>query len=201
MEVADKAGADVEEVVGALSMATDRLVSAKYLRPGMGDGGACHPRDNIAMSFLARKLGRGFDLFEAAMLSREAHTGWMAAQIRELALESGLSVQLLGLAYKAESGLIDGSPARLLEAILSDIGVQAASWDPYASLQNLTVSEPKVFVISTDHRIFQECALPAGSIVYDPWGNQPPREGVRLVSPGRRRPAAGDLDRCEVTSA
>ena len=34
---------------------------------GMGDGGACHPRDNIALRFMSENLGLGYDLFDAIM--------------------------------------------------------------------------------------------------------------------------------------
>ena len=43
MEVCHKTGADCDAVIDALSLATDRVVSAKYLRGGMGDGGAMSP--------------------------------------------------------------------------------------------------------------------------------------------------------------
>ena len=49
-------GADCDNVIDALEKGEDRIISGKYMRGGMGDGGACHPRDNIALSFLAKKL-------------------------------------------------------------------------------------------------------------------------------------------------
>jgi UDPglucose 6-dehydrogenase len=53
MEICQKTNADVDDLTEALSLATDRVISPRYLRGGMGDGGGCHPRDNIAMSWLA----------------------------------------------------------------------------------------------------------------------------------------------------
>ena len=37
----------------------------------MGDGGACHPRDNIALRYMSNELDLGYDLFDAVMHSRE----------------------------------------------------------------------------------------------------------------------------------
>ena len=37
----------------------------------MGDGGGCHPRDNIALSWLARELDLSYDWFESVMIGRE----------------------------------------------------------------------------------------------------------------------------------
>ena len=44
----------------------------------MGDGGGCHPRDNIALSWLSRKVDLSYDWYENLMLSREKHTEWLA---------------------------------------------------------------------------------------------------------------------------
>ena len=60
---------------------TKRLLSPAYLRGGMGDGGGCHPRDNIALSWLAREVDLSYDLFEALMVCRERQTEWLAELI------------------------------------------------------------------------------------------------------------------------
>ena len=78
MEICHKTGADVDEVTDALKLANTRLISGKYFTGGMGDGGACHPRDNIALSWLSRKLNLSFDWFENIMLAREKQTEWLA---------------------------------------------------------------------------------------------------------------------------
>src|SRR3989344_6713022 len=67
MEICHKIGGtmDVDAITGAMKLATNRLISPKYLSAGMGDGGGCHPRDNIAMSWLSRQLDLSYDFFEA----------------------------------------------------------------------------------------------------------------------------------------
>ena len=45
-----------DNVMNGLFLADQRLISTKYLSGGMGDGGGCHPRDNIALSWLAREI-------------------------------------------------------------------------------------------------------------------------------------------------
>ena len=40
----------------ALKMSNRRLISGAYMSGGMGDGGGCHPRDNIALSHLSKNL-------------------------------------------------------------------------------------------------------------------------------------------------
>lgn len=125
MELCEKTGADVDDLVDALSLATDRVISPAYLRGGMGDGGGCHPRDNIALSWLAREVGLSYDLFEALMICRERQTEWLADLIGEG------PVELQGKAYKPETDLTVGSPALLLASILEERGVEFSHTDPY----------------------------------------------------------------------
>ena len=62
---------NVDVVTDALKNSTQRIMGPKYMTAGMGDGGACTPRDNIALRYLAKKLSLGYDLFDAIMDSRE----------------------------------------------------------------------------------------------------------------------------------
>ena len=50
----------IDEVSRALSLSTKRIISSSYMKGGMGDGGGCHPRDNIAMSYLAKRHNISF---------------------------------------------------------------------------------------------------------------------------------------------
>ena len=64
-DVAHKLGhMDVDKVTQALAKSTKRIVSPAYMKAGMGDGGACHPRDSIALRWLAKELDLGYDIFE-----------------------------------------------------------------------------------------------------------------------------------------
>jgi UDPglucose 6-dehydrogenase len=125
MEICEKTGADVDDLVDALSLATERVISPAYLRGGMGDGGGCHPRDNIALSWLARELGLSYDLFEALMICRERQTEWLADLI-----PAG-EVEIQGKAYKPGTNLTVGSPALLMASMLTERGIGFTHTDPY----------------------------------------------------------------------
>lgn len=125
MELCEKTGADVDDLVDALSLATDRVISPAYMRGGMGDGGGCHPRDNIALSWLARKLDLSYDLFEALMVCRERQTEWLAGMCSE-------PLEIMGKAYKPNTNLTVGSPALLLASILQERGISFEHTDPYS---------------------------------------------------------------------
>lgn len=133
MELCEKTGADVDDLVDALSLATDRVVSPAYMRGGMGDGGGCHPRDNIALSWLAREVGLSYDLFGAIMQCREAQTEWLADLIQDEQNSTSeyRPIEIMGKAYKPETNLTVGSPALLLASMLSEMGIIFTHSDPY----------------------------------------------------------------------
>ena len=132
MELCEKTGADVDDLVDALSLADRRVMGPAYLRGGMGDGGGCHPRDNIALSWLAREVGLSYDLFGALMECREAQTEWLADLIvdEQNTTAEFRPIRLLGKAYKPETALTVGSPATLLANILRERNVEFTHEDP-----------------------------------------------------------------------
>jgi len=105
-DVAEKQGnINAEVVCDALAASDRRIMGPGYMKPGMGDGGACHPRDNIALRWMAEQLDLGYDLFDAVMLSREVQAQNMAESLIELAtIGAGVSPQMpvviVGKAYK-----------------------------------------------------------------------------------------------------
>lgn len=133
MEICEKTGADVDDLVDALSLADKRIISPAYMRGGMGDGGGCHPRDNIALSWLARELALSYDLFEALMICRENQTEWLASLIQEEQNSTSAyrPIEIMGKAYKPETNLTVGSPAALLASMLDERGVSYEHTDPY----------------------------------------------------------------------
>jgi len=65
-DVAERSGnINVDIVTDALSKSTQRIMSGMYMTAGMGDGGGCHPRDNIALRWMAKELNLGYDLFDS----------------------------------------------------------------------------------------------------------------------------------------
>ena len=62
---------NVDVVTNALKDSDQRIMGPRYMTAGMGDGGACHPRDNIALRWMAEQLDLGYDLFDSIMKARE----------------------------------------------------------------------------------------------------------------------------------
>lgn len=184
MEICHHTGADVDAVTEAMGLATDRLMSSRYLSGGMGDGGGCHPRDNIALSWLSRKLKLSHDFFDNLMVARENQTEWLANLMEIEWQKTGLDYVILGRTFKPETNLTTGSPAILLENILTEQGFSVMSYDPYLD-ESLPEFPPSIFLIGTKHPQFQTFSFPVGSVVIDPWRYIPEQEGVEVISLGK----------------
>ena len=157
---------DVDSVMRAIKLSTTRLISPAYLDGGMGDGGGCHPRDNIAMSWLAGSLGLSFDWFDSVMAARESQTEWLATLMEQFSLPKGL----IGYAFKADTNLSLGSPALLLENILNERGHRVFKHDPFIDGErDFSDLDPHVFLVGAKHSQFKSLQLPRGSVVLDPW--------------------------------
>jgi len=179
MEICHKLGMDVDVVTDALKMAHQRLISGSYLSGGMGDGGGCHPRDNIALSWLARELNLSCDWFEALMLARERQTEWLA----DLMEAYDLPKVILGRAFKAGSNLEVGSPAILLKNILEERGHEVKMYDPH--IDDCLPDFPSgVYLIGTKHPEFLGFVFPAHSVVIDPWRYIPDGTDYKVIRIG-----------------
>jgi UDPglucose 6-dehydrogenase len=176
---------NVDEVTNALKLGTRRLVSPSYLTGGMGDGGGCHPRDNIAMSWLNRELGIECNYFDFIMKKREKQTEFFANIIEEKMKESGLDICILGKSFKPETNLTEGSPAILLKNILELRGIESEQYDPYIDVAVTDFKlEKKIYFIGCKHSLFSTYEFPEGACVIDPNRYIPLKDGVEIIHVG-----------------
>lgn len=176
-EMAHRLDMNVDDIYKALSMAGDRIISPKYLKAGMGDGGGCHPRDNIALSFLAEKLNMSHNIFDDLMKAREDHAEWLA----DLCLSYGKRVLILGKAFKSETNIETGSPAVLVANILKEKGAEVRHVED--DLYEVNVA--RIILIGTQHERYKNLKFYRGTVVIDPFGYIPDQEGVNVVRVGR----------------
>jgi UDPglucose 6-dehydrogenase len=171
-----------DNVMNGLFLANQRLISSKYLYGGMGDGGGCHPRDNIALSWLAEKVDLSFDWYESLIKCRENQTEWLADLIIQKSQD--LPIVILGKTFKKETNLTVGSPSILLKNLLDEKGVESIIFDPIVDLTNPPISEKSLFFIGTNHNVFKEYIFPKGSVVIDPWRYLENSDGIELIKVG-----------------
>ena len=165
-DVAEKQGnINTDVVTTALAESTQRIMGPSYMKAGMGDGGACHPRDNIALRYMADKLELGYDIFDAIMKAREVQAYNIANKLCEIAKEKELPILLNGIAYKPGVQYIDGSYALLVSHYCNKLGFNPMQVDPkiYGSDKGpfravVLLAHPELYVELTDD-----------SVVVDPW--------------------------------
>ncbi len=134
-EVCEAAGADTAVLADVLGR--DPRIGADGLRPGLGFGGGCLPKDIRALRHRAEELGAGQALsflHDVDSINRRCRTRAVAAA-RELAGGSlhGQVVGVLGAAFKPGSDDIRESPAVEVAAAVSGLGARVTLYDPAAA--------------------------------------------------------------------
>jgi UDPglucose 6-dehydrogenase len=202
-DVAEKNGnINVDIVTDALSRSTHRITGPAYLKAGLGDAGGCHPRDNIALRFLAKQLDLGYDMFEMIMRAREIQAKNMAQKLIDLAKENNLPVWIHGKAFKPGVSYIDGSYSLLVGHYVEQAGLSLGYVDPltddiHSSIHGVVLMAhhaPTTYGNTTMQQAKTQptyCHIKAGSVVLDPWRYLTTGEvttwGCKLVQYGNSR--------------
>lgn len=192
-DVAEKQGnINVDVVTEALCSSTDRIISSKYMKSGMGDGGACHPRDNIALKYLSRKLNLGYDFFGSIMSSREMQAKNVAIKLVNLAKEYNIPIAIHGKSYKPNVPYMDGSYSILIGEYCEELGVNPKYIDPLVGDNKIV--EPSVILLAhslittynKEDQIY--CDFPDGSIVVDMWRKyESKNKNIKVIHYGNTR--------------
>lgn len=180
--------ADADEVIDCLSDCTDRIISTKYLVSGMPDGGGCHPRDNIALSWFAEQLGLKANIYEEQMDTREKHIEWFIELIQKQLKNSSMDAVVLGKTYKPHTNLELGSPSILMQDIMkNEYKINCSFYDPYVdgNIMDGLFDKPHIYFIGTKHDEFAKIEFPKGSIIVDPFGYIPYRQNIKVLHVGR----------------
>tara|TARA_Y100001972_G_C7653935_1_gene329028 strand:- start:1228 stop:2553 length:1326 start_codon:yes stop_codon:yes gene_type:complete len=158
-DVAEKQGnINAEIVCDALAESDRRIMGPGYMKPGMGDGGACHPRDNIALRWMADELELGYDLFDAVMESREVQAKNMAEKLMELAGDNHpvygnvpvMPIIIVGKAYKPLVEYEAGSSSMLVGHYIKEAGFELHYYDEQTKdiPSDEVLSNPAVYLLA-----------------------------------------------------
>jgi UDPglucose 6-dehydrogenase len=130
-QLCEASGASIESVIAGI--APDPRIGGEYLRPGLGYGGSCLPKDVRSLiaqgdeRSLPMGLARAVDGVNAMQPVGVANR--LADALGGLA---GRRVALLGLAFKPDTDDIRDSPALTLAAELRERGAEVVGCDPQA---------------------------------------------------------------------
>jgi UDPglucose 6-dehydrogenase len=129
--VCEETGADVLEV--ARGMGLDRRIGTHFLKPGIGFGGSCFPKDVSALKQLAGNSGYHFQLLTAVIEVNELQKRRVIGKLQKhLGSLVGKTVALLGLAFKADTDDMREASSLVLAARLQADGARVRAYDPIA---------------------------------------------------------------------
>ena len=197
-DVAIKQGnINVDVVTDALAKSTMRIMGPKYMTAGMGDAGACHPRDNIALRYMAQNLDLGYDLFDSIMHAREIQAKNLAKCLVAESFSSGLPIVIHGKAYKPNVPYIDGSYSTLVGHYCEEMGRHVIYADPMTG-DDISVPVKAVVLLAHCAEITYDYAdveksqqlyfdIEEGSVVVDPWRRFKTDKDIKIIHYGNTR--------------
>ena len=206
-------GGNVDVVSDALGM--DKRIGRKYLTGGLGFGGPCFPRDNLALNF----MGKTFGVDTALLRENDAYNRRLAGGlVKKISphISRKASVGVLGLAYKPFSNVVEESPGVFICQALADEGYRVIAHDPLAVssargileyravlTENLeeVLHESEVLIVTTPDPIY--CKIFARKhlqknikVIVDPWriiNKAKQFTGVRYIAFGKECPGNNSL--------
>jgi len=123
-------GGDVDVVSDAIGL--DKRIGRKYLTGGLGFGGPCFPRDNVALSYFAGSLGVRNEIAEATDRFNRTIPYRFADRLIPL-VKPGSTVAILGLSYKPFSCVVEESQSILLAQAFARNNFTVIGFDPLAN--------------------------------------------------------------------
>jgi UDPglucose 6-dehydrogenase len=131
-DLCEVAGADIEKVAEGIGM--DRRIGSAFLRPGIGFGGFCFPKDLQAFVHIGEKMGCNFSLLREVEKINVARVEHFLARIRkELWVLRGKTIAVWGLAFKPNTDDIRFAPSLALVRRLVAEGANVQAHDPQAT--------------------------------------------------------------------
>jgi UDPglucose 6-dehydrogenase len=156
---------NVDVVTTALAKSTYRIMGPMYMKAALGDAGACHPRDNIALRYLAERLDLGYDLFDSIMTAREKQAERMALAC----LKYGKNVTIIGKAYKPSVPYTNGSASMLVGHYVEKHGGTVNYYDLNTGDTDLKTDWTHVYLIGYWEKYVEDIGFPSEVTVIDPW--------------------------------
>lgn len=130
-DICEKMNADVEEVMGAMGL--DPRIGPQFLRPGLGFGGFCLPKDIQAFIRLGEKAGVNVSLLrDAEAINRHRIDHFLTKAGNWLWTLKGKRIGVLGLSFKPNTDDIRFAPAMELIRRLLDENAVVRVYDPQA---------------------------------------------------------------------
>ncbi|MGY3602750.1 MULTISPECIES: UDP-glucose dehydrogenase family protein [unclassified Bradyrhizobium] len=163
-EICDRLeGADASVVADAVGR--DTRIGTKYLKPAVGYGGPCFPRDTIAFGRVAHLAGCTADLALATDTINRRQVSRQTAIVSHM-MPTGGTVAVLGLAYKPSTLVIEESPGIMLAKSLKQAGYAVVAHDPLAVGSGRAVLGASVTLSATVKEAISQADM---IVIMTPW--------------------------------
>ncbi|MDJ0725135.1 MAG: UDP-glucose/GDP-mannose dehydrogenase family protein [Prochloraceae cyanobacterium] len=154
--ICDRVGADVTQV--ATGIGFDSRIGSKFLRAGLGWGGAYFPKDVSALIHTAEDYGYEAQLMKASVSVNQHQRLIVIEKLQhELKILNGKTVGLLGLTFKPNTDDLRDAPALNLIAQLKHLGVKVKAYDPIVSQSGLSHGLSGVIIETNPEMLADGC--------------------------------------------
>jgi UDPglucose 6-dehydrogenase len=197
--LAEEYDVDVDEVLAGIAL--DPRIGSNYMRPGLGFGGSCLPKELEVLAAAGRRQGLAMHVARAAAeVNKEQQERFARRVLQEVGTEPR-RVAMLGLSFKPETDDLRGSPAVTVARHIQQAGHEVVGHDPAVAPDHAAQAIPGIRLYPT----VEEAATGADAIVVGTdwplygevdWDVIAPRMRGNLVFDGRNV-----LDRAAVVAA
>ena len=127
----DRVGANIDDVSQGIGL--DPRIGSSFLQAGLGYGGSCFPKDTRALEFLSSVRGYNCELLRAVINVNNRQRLLPMQALQELFPSlKGVTIALLGLAFKPNTDDIREAPALDIARLLVEAGAKVQAYDPKA---------------------------------------------------------------------
>ncbi|HEX9927580.1 MAG TPA: nucleotide sugar dehydrogenase [Pyrinomonadaceae bacterium] len=149
-------GGNVDVVTDALG--ADKRIGRKYLTGALGYGGPCFPRDNVALSYIAREMGTRAHISETTDDFNRSMAEKIAEKLRPV-VQDGVTTAILGLSYKPFSHVVEESQGVYLANALSQAGARVVAYDPLAGESANAELKGKVLILDSAKKCLEQAEV------------------------------------------
>ncbi len=139
--LSEKVGGNVQDVAQGVGL--DRRIGPAFLKPGVGFGGSCLPKDTRALVALGEENGVNVWLLRDVLQINFEQRVHIVKKLEEVlgGLE-GKKIAVLGLSFKPNTGDVREAPALTIISRILERGGKAAAYDPVVDMEALSREIP-----------------------------------------------------------
>ena len=145
-------GVEVEEVLAGIAL--DPRIGSTYMRPGLGFGGSCLPKELQVVDVAGRRRGLAMHIARAAAQVNLEQQDRFAHRVLNELPATDARVGLLGLSFKADTDDMRGSPAVHVARRVVQAGHAIVAFDPAVRPERARDAVPGITLVATAEEVF-----------------------------------------------